>query len=264
MMTKSPFQRVNVDVALELLARPNVVVLDSRDAASYERGRIKSAVRLSSANLEALIGRTPKDSPVLIYCYKGNGSKVHAQTFSDFGFHEVYSLDGGFEAWVKAQAAICSAVPPPELSATLRTWLGEHGYPQCDVNAVADHGITPLMRASQLGQVTVAAELLRAGALIETRNADGNNALWFACVGARRESLSLLIAARIDINNQNDNGATCLMYAASTGKAPIVEQLIAAGADLKRESLDGFTALDSASTAECLKLLREVGHPVAS
>lgn len=255
MTRKTPFQRINVDAAQEVLARPNVVVLDSRDPASFEKARLKSAIRLSGANLETLLSNTPKDSPVLLYCYKGKGSQTHAQTFSDFGFHEVYSLDGGFEAWNASRRPVCSAVPPVELSPGLRIWLRDLGFAQCDVNGVVEHGITPLMRASQLGQVTVAADLIRAGAQIATRNADGNNALWFACVGGAREALALLIAAGIDINNQNDNGATCLMYAASTGKAPIVVQLIAAGADLKRESLDGFTALDSASTEECLKLL---------
>ena len=111
-MTKTPFKRIDVDAAQNVLARPNVVVLDSRDAASYEKARIKSAIRLSGANLEALVSATPKDAPVLIYCYKGNGSQVHAQTFADFGFREVYSLEGGFAGWVNARQPVCSAVPP--------------------------------------------------------------------------------------------------------------------------------------------------------
>ncbi len=46
---------------------------------------------------------TPKDRPVLIYCYHGNASQVRAQTFADFRFKKVYSLDGGYESWRKAQ-----------------------------------------------------------------------------------------------------------------------------------------------------------------
>jgi thiosulfate/3-mercaptopyruvate sulfurtransferase len=257
MSTKSPFQRINVDAARQVLTRPGVVVLDSRDPASFEKARIASATRLSSANLDGLLGSIPKTSPVLIYCYRGKGSQVHAQTFVDFGFREVFSLDGGFEAW--AQANPPQAGPDEQLGG----WLAEHGFEPGDVNGAGDHGITPLMRASKLGDTAIAAGLIRAGARLETRNADGCNALWMACVGAVPAALDLLIKAGIDIDNQNLNGATCLMYAASTGKAEVVAQLIAAGADVRRESLDGFTALDSASTVECLTLLRNAGRAAA-
>ena len=48
-----------------------------------------------------MLSATPKDAPVLIYCYHGNASQEFAQIFSDFRFREVYSLDGGYEAWSK-------------------------------------------------------------------------------------------------------------------------------------------------------------------
>jgi thiosulfate/3-mercaptopyruvate sulfurtransferase len=115
---------------------------------------------------------------------------------------------------------------------------------------------TPLMQASRQGDAALVARLIQSGADVHARNADGNNALWLACVAGSLEAMDLLITAGISSNNQNDNGATCLMYAASAGKAPVVGRLLEAGADSNLQSLDGFTALDMASTLECLQLLR--------
>ena len=116
--------------------------------------------------------------------------------------------------------------------------------------------MTPLMKAAREGNAAAAAELISTGADINVRNADGNNALWLACVGSSLEVIDALLATGIDIDNQNDNGATCLMYASSAGKDAVVARLLKAGASAGLESLDGYTALDMASTIECLRLLR--------
>jgi thiosulfate/3-mercaptopyruvate sulfurtransferase len=104
-MSRATFSCISVEAAGELLARENILVLDVRDAAAYALGRIGSARRVSDANLYEVITSTPKASPVLIYCYHGNASQVYAQTFTDFGFREVYSMDGGFERWCEMMAA---------------------------------------------------------------------------------------------------------------------------------------------------------------
>jgi thiosulfate/3-mercaptopyruvate sulfurtransferase len=141
----------------------------------------------------------------------------------------------------------------------LRQWLTEHGFTGDDLNAVGTCGLTPFMRAARQGDADKVRALLERGALLETRNADGNNALWFACVGEHLDMIELLVKLGIDIDNQNDNGATCLMYASSTGKEAVVKALLAAGANPNLKSLDDFTALDVAATPGCLRLLRRAG-----
>jgi thiosulfate/3-mercaptopyruvate sulfurtransferase len=139
----------------------------------------------------------------------------------------------------------------------LQNWLTQEGFPCNDINAAAQHGLTPLMKASRAGDAAKVAALLQRGARLDIRNADGNNVLWLACVGANLEVIDALIKAGIDIDNQNDNGATCLMYAASAGKDAVVKALLAAGANSKLKSLDDYTALDMAATLPCLQLLRK-------
>jgi thiosulfate/3-mercaptopyruvate sulfurtransferase len=248
---RTQYRRIGVTAAREILGRGEVMVLDVRDTASYQRGRIDGARHVSQDTVQEFLTRTPRATAVLIYCYHGNASRMYAQIFSDCGFQEVYSLDGGYDSWNGTPEHAASP-----LSENLRRWLEAQKFPPHDIHAVAGNKTTPLMKAARTGNAAIAAELLRAGARIETRNADGNNALWLACVGENLDAVAMLINAGIDINNRNDNGATCLMYAASTGKAAVLEMLLVAGADPAHTTLDGFTALDMASTADCLRLLR--------
>jgi len=248
------FRRIDAATASHFLGRDGVRVFDSRDEARFERAHIAGARRLSAANLDAVLIGTPKAAPVLLVCYHGNASQTYGQMFADFGFAEVYSLDGGFAAWQRLQRKTA----PPALGPQLAHWLQQHGYPDNDPDGVGEYGMTPLMRASKLGDTETVFELLQAGASRDATNADGNNALWLACVGESLDAMDVLIRAGIALDHQNDNGATCLMYAASTGKHVVVEKLLSAGANPQLKTLDDFTALDMAATIECLRLLRSV------
>ncbi|MGO8910795.1 MAG: ankyrin repeat domain-containing protein [Bradyrhizobium sp.] len=250
MRARTPFQRIDVQRAEALFARGDVAVLDVRDAGSFDQSHVDGAQHVTSANLSAVLGATTKTRPILIYCYHGNASREYAQIFSDFGFAEVYSLDGGYEAWRNKPPARRGTT----LEAELQHWLAAQQFPSADVNSVIANFTTPLMKASHQGDGKIARLLIAAGAQANTRNADGNNALWLACVGGHLDMIDTLVEAGID--NRNDNGATSLMYAASSGKAAVVERLLAKGADVTPETLDGFSALDLAQTAECLTLLR--------
>jgi thiosulfate/3-mercaptopyruvate sulfurtransferase len=252
MRTRTPFQRIDVQRAEALFARSDLVVLDVRDAGSFDQSHIDGALHVTSANLSAVLSATAKTRPVLIYCYHGNASREYAQILSDFAFPDVYSLDGGYEAWRNRSPANA----PTAIAAELQQWLAAQQLPPTDINAVIANATTPLMKASQQGDGRIVRMLIAAGAQVNARNADGNNALWLACVGDHLDMIEMLVDAGIDINNQNDNGATPLMYAASSGKTAVVERLLARGADVTPETLDGFSALDLAQTIDCLTLLR--------
>ena len=253
MRQRQEFRRIGVDEAEGVVRRNDVLVLDVRDAKSFSKAHMDGAQHVSTANLSEVIDGAAKSRPILIYCYHGNASREYARIFGDFGFSEVYSLDGGYEAW----SARPRAKDDAKLDETLRQWLTEQGFPP-EVDAVVTNATTPLMKASHQGQGAVVRMLIAAGAQLDARNTDGNNALWLACVGAHLDVIDILVESEIDINNRNDNGATPLMYGASSGKASVVERLLAKGADTAPQTLDGFSALDLASTVECLALLRLV------
>ena len=51
----------------------------------------------SSAKLEAL----PKDVPIAFICHHGSASRRAAEHFRSLGFHDIYNVEGGIEAWAK-------------------------------------------------------------------------------------------------------------------------------------------------------------------
>jgi monothiol glutaredoxin len=49
----------------------------------------------SQARLAAL----PRDMPIAFLCHHGNSSRQAAEHFREMGFHDVYNVEGGIEAW---------------------------------------------------------------------------------------------------------------------------------------------------------------------
>ena len=102
-MNAVPFRRIGFDNACDLLDKDDILLLDVRDAASFARGHIDRAENASPTNLGRFLTETPKHKPILIYCYHGNSSQAYAKAFAESGFGEVYSLDGGYEGWIKTR-----------------------------------------------------------------------------------------------------------------------------------------------------------------
>lgn len=255
-MIKAAFRRIQPLQAKDLLAHPDTRIIDVRDKTSFEQGRIGTAQHADMSRVERMLISADKDKPVLIYCYHGNASQTYAQMFADFGFREVYSLDGGYKEWQQFSDTEKAAVM--QLSPGLSAWLFEQGFPPHYVNSAIANQTTPLMQAALLGALEIAAELIDCGARLNMKNSDGNNALWLACFNGSIEMMDLLIGKGIDIDNQNESGATCLMYAASASKTTVVAKLLAAGANPVLQTPDDFSALDMAANIECLNLLRKV------
>lgn len=253
MAGRVPFRRIGVSQARHIVSHDSPLVLDCRDGAAYAQGHMEGARHLTSANQDGFVLGTPKAQPVLIYCYRGNASQEYAQTFQDFGFQTVYSLDGGYDAWIKAPAADQPEIADPAVVG----WMSSKGFSRPTLDAVIDYGLTPLMKAALDGELTVLRTLLALGADTEAANPDGNTALWLACVGRSLPAIETLAAAGAKLDHQNDNGASSLMYSASSGRTEVVGKLLELGADMALETLDGFTALDMAANEGCLTLLRK-------
>ena len=104
------WRRIEISELPQLLERDDLTVFDMRDEASFKQEHMEGALYLSNTNLEEAIMKTPRDKPVLIYCYHGNASQSGARIFADFGFQEVYDLIGGYEG---LRAALAAAVTEP-------------------------------------------------------------------------------------------------------------------------------------------------------
>jgi thiosulfate sulfurtransferase len=93
------FQHIDIVAAKQRLEEGDVVLVDIRDPQSYASAHIEDAVHLNNDNLQRFMDDTQLTTPVIVCCYHGNSSQQAAQFLVQQGFNEVYSLDGGFEAW---------------------------------------------------------------------------------------------------------------------------------------------------------------------
>jgi rhodanese-related sulfurtransferase len=253
-----PYQCLSAAEAAALIRNEaELKLFDVRDLHSYQQEHLDGAMHLSEERMPLWLGRLAKDAPLLIYCYHGNSSKTFAQTFSDFRFARVYSVDGGYRPLATALAEPgAEEAPSDSLSPELRAFLAEWDYPAGRLDARGAHGLTPLMRAALQGRRALVEELLALGADLFARNDDGNTALWLACVARDAGLVQELIDAGIELDNRNDAGATALMYTASSDRPELVELLLGAGADPQVRNFDDLRAVELAASKACLQLLR--------
>ena len=95
--------RISIDQAREMLrARVDVQLVDIRDSHSFGVAHIPGSTHLSEQNLEQFIKETDSDTALIVMCYHGISSQSASAYLSSRGFTEAYSLDGGFEAWLRS------------------------------------------------------------------------------------------------------------------------------------------------------------------
>ena len=245
------YQCISAAQAEQMIEDSRMLVLDMRDIRFYLEDHHPKALHLNDDNLPTLLKHTAKHVPILIYCYHGNSSQDMAKLFSDFGFKNCYSLDGGYEAWFQTVKR-----PSTGLSEALQIWMTERGFDPGNLDKHGPNNDSALMRAAREGEAALCEEMLKAGASVNLKNQDGNNALWMACMSDTEAIIQMLLANGVDIDNQNDNGATALIYASSAGKTDMVKTLAERGATTALATLDGFSALDVAANIEILRYLQ--------
>lgn len=98
------FTRIDVEKARELIAQ-NALVVDIRDADSYAQGNIPGSIHLPGDRVSEFLEDADCSRPLIVCCYHGHASQGAAAYFAHRGFKEIYSLDGGYEAWADSSVA---------------------------------------------------------------------------------------------------------------------------------------------------------------
>ena len=89
-----------------LIAAADVEVVDVREAHEWAEGHIPVARHVPLATLQHNpAAALPRDNVVFV-CAKGGRSASAAQIAEKFGLREVYSLDGGTQAWIAARLPV--------------------------------------------------------------------------------------------------------------------------------------------------------------
>ncbi|MCU4674359.1 thiosulfate sulfurtransferase GlpE [Catenovulum sp. 2E275] len=95
----SDFSHLSCQQLTELQQTQKVAIVDIRDEASFNAGHIQGAFHLTNGSLAQFMQQTDYEQPVVVVCYHGVSSQGAAQYIAEQGFEQVYSMDGGFEAW---------------------------------------------------------------------------------------------------------------------------------------------------------------------
>ena len=84
-----------------LMSNNNLKIIDIRDEESFKEEHISNAININESEIKKFLDETPRDTPLLVYCYHGNSSKGAAEYLISKGYKKVYSLDGGYSDYKK-------------------------------------------------------------------------------------------------------------------------------------------------------------------
>ena len=99
----SPVRDIGTLEATRLI-NSNAVLVDLRETAEFEGGRLPKAIHIPLSQLESRSGELGKlkERPVVAYCMTGNRSSLAAKILERAGFKDIYQLRGGYRAWKDA------------------------------------------------------------------------------------------------------------------------------------------------------------------
>ncbi|HEY9169611.1 MAG TPA: rhodanese-like domain-containing protein [Lutibacter sp.] len=81
----------------------NQTIIDIRTPQEFSQGHIDGAININyyDNNFIDQIAKYDKNQPIFIYCRSGNRTSSASKKIADFGFTEIYDLEGGILYWLK-------------------------------------------------------------------------------------------------------------------------------------------------------------------
>ncbi|MDZ7870585.1 MAG: rhodanese-like domain-containing protein [Rheinheimera sp.] len=114
---RSQIREVSVQQLTALLADHQTILIDVREPDEFQQGRVDRAVNYPRGVLEMKIHQHPTvaahcepqqaltelaNRPLYLMCRSGARSALAALSLQQMGFTQVYSVAGGFQAWLDA------------------------------------------------------------------------------------------------------------------------------------------------------------------
>ncbi len=93
------FTCISLAAAKQMIDARDATIVDIRDPQAFAAAHVPGAFSLNNSNVSEFVAQADHDKPLLVFCYHGHSSQGAADYLAGQGFSEVYSVDGGFEAW---------------------------------------------------------------------------------------------------------------------------------------------------------------------
>lgn len=83
----------------------NLVIIDIRTPAEYSEGHIEGAENIdyNSFDFEETLEEMDKNKKYILYCRSGSRSSNSCYIMKNLGFHDIYNIKGGMDAWKKVR-----------------------------------------------------------------------------------------------------------------------------------------------------------------
>ncbi|MFQ5847124.1 MAG: rhodanese-like domain-containing protein [Candidatus Methylomirabilales bacterium] len=98
---KEPFQRIGIEEAKELIEQ-GYKIIDVREPAEWEQGRIPNATHIPLNTLLAKAQELITEDNLIFVCAEGMRSAVACEVAAAVGYTNLYNLEGGTIAWARA------------------------------------------------------------------------------------------------------------------------------------------------------------------
>jgi rhodanese-related sulfurtransferase len=97
-------ETVSPQVAADLLASPDAVLLDIRTPDEFAAGHLVDAVNIDfyAPDFADRLAALDPATTYVVYCRSGNRTTAALDVFRDLGFTAVHAVDGGIVAWEAA------------------------------------------------------------------------------------------------------------------------------------------------------------------
>ncbi len=101
-LTAQPInKKVSKTEFAELIKKKGAQLIDVRTSREFSNGYIEGAKNIdyNGDSFEKQMKKLDKNKPVLVYCAAGGRSENAAELLKEWGFSEVYDLEGGYNGW---------------------------------------------------------------------------------------------------------------------------------------------------------------------
>ena len=114
----SPYSIISVEEARKMMIGnkyPDLLVIDIRPNNMFNAWYVRGAINVPMADLAAWIAAdagSHADDEIIVYCLMGLASQTAAQILDLAGYTKVYSMEGGFNAWIEAGYPTSQTIGP--------------------------------------------------------------------------------------------------------------------------------------------------------
>ncbi len=108
-ISTSTYQTLDVKMAYTRFEQSaGAILVDVRTPEEWAATGVVPGARLISLDQfeQRAPAELPKDSPIFVICNSGNRSRVASETLVRLGYSQVFNIDGGIQAWLRANLPI--------------------------------------------------------------------------------------------------------------------------------------------------------------